>query len=82
MKIGLIVEGDSDKLFFESYFKQNIYRNMIVTSPGKKGTCKICNKRLTLKASNIIPTHKKNKTICPGSNKSGKDNKLEFKDIK
>ena len=36
MKIGLIVEGDSDKLFFESYFKPNIYKNMIVTSPGKK----------------------------------------------
>ena len=46
----------------------------------KKGTCQICNKRLTLKSSNIIPTHKKNKIICPGSNKSGKDNKLEFKD--
>lgn len=44
MKLGLIVEGDSDKLFFESYFKPNIYRNMIVTSPGKKGACKILNK--------------------------------------
>jgi hypothetical protein len=44
MKIGLIVEGDSDKLFFESYFKPNIYRNIIVTSPGKKGTCKILSK--------------------------------------
>lgn len=44
MKIGLIVEGDSDKLFFENYFKPNVYKNMIVTSPGKKGTCKILNK--------------------------------------
>ena len=46
----------------------------------KKGTCQICNKILTLKASNSIPNHKNNKTICPGSNKSSKDNKLEFKD--
>lgn len=44
MKIGLIVEGDSDKLFFEKYFKPNIYKNMIVTSSGKKGTCKILSK--------------------------------------
>jgi hypothetical protein len=44
MKIGLIVEGDSDKLFFESYFKPKFYKNIIVTSSGKKGTCKILNK--------------------------------------
>lgn len=44
MKVGLIVEGDSDKLFFESYFKPYCYKNMIVTSPGKKGTCKILDK--------------------------------------
>lgn len=44
MKIGLIVEGDSDKLFFETYFKPKIYKDLIVTSPGKKGTCKILNK--------------------------------------
>lgn len=44
MKIGLIVEGDSDKLFFDTYFKPNFYKDLIVTSPGKKGTCKILNK--------------------------------------
>lgn len=44
MKIGLIVEGDSDKLFFDTYFKPRFYQNLIVTSPGKKGTCKILNK--------------------------------------
>jgi len=45
MKIGLIVEGDSDKAFFEKYFKPKFKRDIIVTSPGKKGTCKILNKR-------------------------------------
>ena len=44
MKIGLIVEGDSDKLFFEKYFKPNFKKNIIVTSPGRKGTCKILSK--------------------------------------
>ncbi len=44
MKIGLIVEGDSDKLFFDTYFKPKFYKDLIVTSPGKKGTCKILNK--------------------------------------
>lgn len=44
MKVGLIVEGDSDKLFFENYFKQKFYKDLIVTSPGKKRTCKILNK--------------------------------------
>ncbi|NCO01311.1 MAG: DUF4276 family protein [Epsilonproteobacteria bacterium] len=45
MKIGLIVEGDSDKLFFEKYFKLNFKKNIIVVSPGKKGTCRILNKQ-------------------------------------
>ena len=44
MKIGLIVEGDSDKLFFDKYFKPKFYNNMIIVSPGKKGTCKILSK--------------------------------------
>ncbi|MEA3490699.1 MAG: DUF4276 family protein [Campylobacterota bacterium] len=44
MKIGLIVEGDSDKDFFEKYFKPNFKRDIIVTSPGKKGICKILNR--------------------------------------
>lgn len=44
MKIGLVVEGDSDKLFFENYFKPKFYREMIIISSGKKGTCKILNK--------------------------------------
>lgn len=44
MKIGLIVEGDSDKLFFEDYFKEefNFKKNMIVLTSGKKkGSCQI-----------------------------------------
>ena len=45
MKIGLIVEGDSDKEFFEKYFKPNFKRDIIVISPGKKGTCKILNRK-------------------------------------
>lgn len=45
MKIGLIVEGDSDKDFFEKYFKPNFKKDIIVLSPGKKGTCKILNKQ-------------------------------------
>jgi len=44
MKVGLIVEGDSDKEFFEKYFKPNLKRNILVSSPGKKGTCKILNR--------------------------------------
>jgi len=44
MKIGLIVEGDSDKDFFEKYFKPKLKRDIIVNSPGKKGTCKILNR--------------------------------------
>jgi len=45
MKIGLIVEGDSDKLFFEQYFKPNFKKDIIVVSPGKKGTCRILKKQ-------------------------------------
>ncbi len=44
MKIGLIVEGDSDKEFFEKYFKPKLKRDILVSSPGKKGTCKILNR--------------------------------------
>ena len=42
-KIGLIVEGDSDKLFFESYFKPSFIRDLKVRTSGTKGTCKILN---------------------------------------
>ena len=45
MKIGLIVEGDSDKEFFDKYFKPNFKRDIIVICPGKKGTCKILNRK-------------------------------------
>lgn len=44
-KIGLIVEGESDKLFFESYFKPNFIRNLKVRTSGIKGTCKILNEK-------------------------------------
>jgi len=44
-KIGLIVEGVSDKLFFESYFKPNFIKNLKVRTSGTKGTCKILNER-------------------------------------
>lgn len=44
-KIGLIVEGDSDKLFFESYFKPKFMRNLKVRTSGTKGTCKILNEK-------------------------------------
>lgn len=42
-KIGIIVEGESDKLFFESYFKPNFIRDLKVRTSGTKGTCKILN---------------------------------------
>lgn len=45
MKVGLIVEGDSDKKFFEDYFKPKLKRDIIVTSSGRKGGCKILNKQ-------------------------------------
>ena len=44
-KIGLIVEGESDKIFFESYFKPNFIKNLKVRTSGIKGTCKILNER-------------------------------------
>ncbi len=44
-KIGLIVEGSSDKLFFESYFKPKFMRNLKVRTSGTKGTCKILNEK-------------------------------------
>jgi hypothetical protein len=45
-KIGLIVEGTSDKKFFNEYFKQryNKYRGMKVITSGVKDLCKITNK--------------------------------------
>lgn len=42
-KIGLIVEGESDKLFFDIYFKPHFIRNLKVRTSGTKGTCKILN---------------------------------------
>jgi hypothetical protein len=44
-KIGLIVEGDSDKLFFDDYFKPMFIRNLKVITSGTKGTCKILNEK-------------------------------------
>jgi len=44
-KVGLIVEGDSDKLFFDKYFKPNFIRNLKVRTSGTKGTCKILNEK-------------------------------------
>jgi len=44
-KIGLIVEGDSDKLFFEQYFKPKFIRSLKVRTSGTKGTCKILNEK-------------------------------------
>jgi hypothetical protein len=45
-KIGLIVEGASDKKFFNEYFKQRYdkYRGMKVITSGVKDLCKITNK--------------------------------------
>ena len=46
-KIGLIVEGKTDKKFFESYFKKQFgfTKNMIVLPSGTGNTCKIMNER-------------------------------------
>ncbi|MEA2019729.1 MAG: hypothetical protein U9N59_14915 [Campylobacterota bacterium] len=46
-KIGLIVEGISDKQFFERYFKDkyNFKRNMIVKPSATAGNCKIMEER-------------------------------------
>lgn len=54
MKVGLIVEGDSDKIFFEKYFKPNFKRNILVTSPGKKGLCKIQEKQKIQKEIKVL----------------------------
>lgn len=47
MKIGLIVEGKSDKSFFDDYFKKrfNLEKNIHVVPSGKDNTCKIMNER-------------------------------------
>ena len=49
MKIGLIVEGDSDKAFFDDYFMEKFgftKRNLLVyTSGKKKGNCNITKKQ-------------------------------------
>ena len=49
MKIGLIVEGDSDKAFFDNYFMEKFgftKRNLLVyTSGKKKGQCNITNRQ-------------------------------------
>jgi len=44
MKVGLIVEGDSDKEFFEKYFKPKLKRDIRVTSSGGSKSCRILNK--------------------------------------
>jgi hypothetical protein len=45
MKVGLIVEGDSDKYFFDSFFKKEFELNssdfIVFTSGKKKGQCNI-----------------------------------------
>lgn len=47
-KIGLIVEGKTDKKFFDNYFKKqfNFTRNMLVVTSGTSDTCKIMNERV------------------------------------
>ncbi len=44
MKVGVIVEGDSDKDFFEKYFKPILKRDMLITSSGGSKSCRILNK--------------------------------------
>ena len=44
MKVGVIVEGDSDKEFFEKYFKPKLKRDMLITSSGGRKSCRILNK--------------------------------------
>lgn len=44
MKVGVIVEGDSDKEFFEKYFKPTLKRDMLITSSGGSKSCRILNK--------------------------------------
>ncbi len=56
MKVGLIVEGDSDKDFFEKYFKPNFKRDILVIASGKKGLCKIHDKRKMHKEIKLLHT--------------------------
>lgn len=44
MKVGLIVEGDSDRLFFEQYFKPKFKKDIIVVSSGGSKSCRILSK--------------------------------------
>lgn len=46
-KIGLVVEGKTDKKFFDNYFKKQFgfIRNMVVLTSGTGDTCKIMNER-------------------------------------
>lgn len=46
-KIGLVVEGKTDKKFFDNYFKKkfDFTRNMVVLPSGTGDTCKIMNER-------------------------------------
>lgn len=46
-KIGLVVEGKTDKKFFDGYFKKRygFVKNMIVLPSGTGNTCKVMNKR-------------------------------------
>ena len=47
IKIGLVVEGKTDKKFFDNYFKKryDLTRTMIVLPSGSGDTCKIMNER-------------------------------------
>ena len=44
-RVGVIVEGVSDKIFFDKYFKPNFVKNMQVRTSSTKGTCKILNEK-------------------------------------
>jgi len=44
MKVGLIVEGDSDRLFFEQYFKPKFKKDIFVVSSGGSKSCRILSK--------------------------------------
>lgn len=59
-KVGLIVEGTSDKKFFEEYFKDKFgfKRNMIVKPSGTDGTCKIMNERAIKNLIEVLRTKK------------------------
>ena len=47
IKIGLVVEGKTDKKFFDNYFKKryDLTRTMMVLPSGSGDTCKIMNER-------------------------------------